>query len=156
MNLKLLRGFNLEVDVVHVGLVLAAVKQTLATRIVDFVRYLSQNGVAADDETVVLASKERQHQFRFVARNEDGAVVVVILDVAIQSGEAIFLRKRPALRVGRCCEQPKGQQEDECMFHCYSTSLLLNAPCADGLNSGSNRLDGGIVRGECRSTTDDE
>mgnify|MGYP001456617483 CR=1 FL=1 len=128
MDLKLLRGFYLEIDVVHVRFFFAAVEQPLATGIVDFVIHFTEHRVAADDEAVILACQERQHQLGFVTWDEDGAVVVIVLDVTIQCGEAIFLCERSALSVGCRCKEPEGQQEDECMFHCYSTSLLLNAP----------------------------
>jgi hypothetical protein len=49
--------------------------------------------MAADQQTVFLARKKGQHQLRLVTGNENGAVVIVILNVAFQFGEAILFGK---------------------------------------------------------------
>ena len=122
MDLQLLCGFHFEVNVVNVRLTLVAVEQALAAGVIDFIGHFTQYVVAADDESVVLTSQERQHQFGVVSRDENGAVVVVVLNISIQRGQAILLRERTALSISSCREQPEGQRS---MSVCFIAILLL-------------------------------
>jgi hypothetical protein len=59
----------------------------------DFVGNVSEHRMAANEQSVFLPGKECQHQLCFVTWDEDCAVVVVILNVAFQFGEAILFGK---------------------------------------------------------------
>lgn len=121
VDLQLLRGFHFEIHVRHVGFIFTAIKQPLATGIVDFIRDFTEHGMCTNEQPIVLPSEKSEHELCFVSRNQNGAVVIVILDVPVQSGQAILFCERTALRIGSGREQAKGQKEDYGMFHLTSS-----------------------------------
>ena len=77
----------------------------------------AEHGVGANGHAVVTASKEGQFEFCFISRDEDRGVVVVVLDVAFQEGEAVLFGEVAALRVGLCSEEGHQGEQESGLLH---------------------------------------